>query len=416
LSGRTGRSLRRVMRTRLVHFDVLDSTQTYGEQHFDELVEDGLLTCVSADKQTAGRGTNQRKWLTTPGCSILSTFVFRFPASCSTPFVHANLANCTQVLSLATGSVLDAAVAKTTEAESGAGRVRVKWPNDLILGGCKIAGILANGRPSAEQPGRIDGVVIGIGVNVNEPIEHLSAIDRPVWPASSVLAQTGSETDVSALREQLLEGFSKYLDTFFREGIGAFRDELEGRMILKGMHVKVNSLVLEGHIPPNVTGVFHGINAQGALLVKLDSGEVRTVVSGELVPESAHAHIFAGMDFEPMFPQAWNVDAVVQQHLPDERPLQLRSPGLAVHCPVDGHLSISESQAVVSATVNRLPFWIVIAGVIPAVSDGPISGGAVLGAAGDGVLELRVVLTDPAERQCDAGVDPRLVLGALPGL
>mmetsp|Transcript_43574 Transcript_43574/g.115024 ORF Transcript_43574/g.115024 Transcript_43574/m.115024 type:complete len:271 (+) Transcript_43574:429-1241(+) len=263
---------------------------------------------------------------------------------------------------------------------------------------------------------RIDGVVIGIGVNINEPVQHLNTIDRPVWPASSVLAQTGSETDVTTLREQLLDAFSKYLDMFFQEGLAAFRGELESRMILKGMHVKVNSLVLDGQIPPNVTGVFHGIDAQGALLVKLDSGEVRTVVSGELVPESVHAHIFAGVDFEDMFPQGWSADAVVQQHVADDRPLQLRCSGLAVHCPAPAHVSISGPQLVVSTTVNAVPVWIVVAGLLPAVSGGSIAGGVLLGTAGDGIVDLRVVLTDPGTEDCGVGVDPRLVLGALPGL
>merc|ERR1712187_1091731 len=88
------------------------------------------LTVVSADFQTAGRGTKDRRWHGVRAQSILSTFYFRFPSECSSPFVNQNAPNVTKVLAASAVEVLRRVAPGL--------HFGVKWPNDVVVNGHKI--------------------------------------------------------------------------------------------------------------------------------------------------------------------------------------------------------------------------------------------------------------------------------------
>jgi BirA family transcriptional regulator, biotin operon repressor / biotin---[acetyl-CoA-carboxylase] ligase len=142
---------------------------------------------VVAEEQTAGRGRLGRRWLAPAGTSLLCSLQLRPPVA------PERLPELTVVASHACAE----AIATLTGLEPG-----LKFPNDVLVGDRKVAGILAEARE-----GR---VVLGIGVNVNVPAGELpQEVDRP---ATSLLAETGREVDRAELLAELLERLERRYD------------------------------------------------------------------------------------------------------------------------------------------------------------------------------------------------------------
>mmetsp|Transcript_30288 Transcript_30288/g.85428 ORF Transcript_30288/g.85428 Transcript_30288/m.85428 type:complete len:292 (-) Transcript_30288:134-1009(-) len=254
------------------HFQTIDSTQSYVEREYASF-DQSKLTAVSADFQTAGRGTNNRQWVSPEAQSVLITFYFRFPQELDTPFVNQNAPNVTQVLAVAAVDVLRSAAA------GGAGlSFGVKWPNDVVVGGRKIGGVLARAQVFNQ---RLEGVIVGIGINVNTPQAELDLIDRPVWPATSLRAVTGDARtyDVGAVRLQLVRAFASSLRRFFASGFAAIRERFNSLEVLVG--TRVSFRITETDV---LSGVFEGVDGNGHIMLRLGSGELRVFPSGEIVP------------------------------------------------------------------------------------------------------------------------------------
>ena len=145
-----------------------------------------------AEKQTEGRGRLGRKWLSPPGVSILCSILLEPPVE-----THR-----LPELSLVAGEACAEAISTVTGLEP-----EIKLPNDVLLGGRKAAGILAEAR---------DGrVVLGIGINVNVPAGELPAeVDRP---ATSLLVETGHEVDRAQLLVELLVTLERCYDLWVAE-------------------------------------------------------------------------------------------------------------------------------------------------------------------------------------------------------
>ncbi len=136
--------------------------------------------------------------------------------------------------------------------------VRIKWPNDLMAGGAKLAGILL------EREG--DAVVIGFGVNLAAAPEGL---DRP---ATSVAALAGAAPEPGAVVERLAEVLAHWLERWRREGLGPVREQW-----LEAAHPIGTALST-----PEGTGQFGGLDASGALRLRLPDGAMRLVHAGDV--------------------------------------------------------------------------------------------------------------------------------------
>jgi len=259
------------------HFEELDSTQSYVEREYESF-DQGKLTVVSADFQTAGRGTGERSWLATPKRSVLVSFFFRFPSECSTEFVNRCAPNATKVLALSAVNTLRWAAEGGLDVDGRALEFGIKWPNDVVANGRKIGGILARAVPSGM---RLDAVILGIGVNINTPQADLAAIDRPVWPATSLHALFGGtrEFDVKAVRDRMVGTFATELRSYFRGGFPAFRDRINSLDVLMGTQVRFRL-----HSENIIEAEFAGVDDDGLILLRLESGEVKAFPSGEIVP------------------------------------------------------------------------------------------------------------------------------------
>ncbi len=231
----------------VVRLASVDSTQSEAFRLAAVGAADGAV--VVADTQESGRGRRGRDWHDVPGESLLVSLLVR-PRLAAAALPQLSF-------------VAAVAVAEAIETATGLAP-RLKWPNDVMARGRKLAGILLESRPGgAADP----AVVIGIGVNLGQRSFPEELADR----ATSVLLETGRTPDRDAVLEALLAAFDRWRARLERDGFTAVRDAWRSRTETLGRRVSV-----EG-----VAGTAVDIGEDGALLVD-DGGRVRRVVSGEI--------------------------------------------------------------------------------------------------------------------------------------
>ncbi|HKV46100.1 MAG TPA: biotin--[acetyl-CoA-carboxylase] ligase [bacterium] len=209
-------------------------------------------TVVLADEQTAGRGRLGRPWASPRGGIWLS--VILRPAF---PLERVSL------VGLAAAVATARAIREITELPA-----RVKWPNDVLVGGSKIVGILTEATAGAEW------VVVGVGINANIPLAALPLVGG--YPATSLQALLGHPVD----REGLIRAVLRELDQGYAElGTGGTGGMLRRwREISDTLGRSVRVEMPDGAIE----GTALDVDDAGALLVRLDDGEIRRVVAGDL--------------------------------------------------------------------------------------------------------------------------------------
>lgn len=208
----------------------------------------------TAEQQTAGRGRRGRRWTTPFAASVSLSVVWQFDGG----------AAALEGLSLAVGTAVVAALD-----EQGVSNARLKWPNDVLSDGRKLAGILLE--MAGDPAGRCQ-VVIGIGVNVNLPRIATGEIDQPWIDANDA---AGRPVSRNRLLAAILNHLMRLLREFERHGFAAFRqrwlelDAYAGRQIILHQGDEM------------ITGVAAGVDATGALLVETPLGR-RSFNGGEV--------------------------------------------------------------------------------------------------------------------------------------
>ena len=232
---------------------------------------DSPRACL-AEYQSAGRGRQGRSWISPFGANLCLSLKWHFEVTPSA----------VSALSIAAGVAVARALA-----ELGLSFVGLKWPNDVLVHGRKLAGILIERRA---RPGGGSTVVVGVGVNVGISRQQGMAIDRP-WTSVAEVLQLASPVDRNRLAVSLLSHFTVALRVFSAEGVEPFRGEWSRLDVLCGRTVR--ALSPQG----SVEGVAEGIAEDGALLLRtgnwvqrIRSSEVtlRPVESGGTRFEGAH--------------------------------------------------------------------------------------------------------------------------------
>ncbi|BCG47423.1 Biotin operon repressor / Biotin--protein ligase [Citrifermentans bremense] len=232
-----------------------DSTNSVAFKMAEEGAPEG--TVVIADTQSAGKGRLGRVWLSPPGVNLYCSVVLR-PAI-------APVAAC-QLTFLSVVAVARA-VERCTKLKP-----QIKWPNDILINGKKVAGLLNEMNAETEK---VNFVVLGIGVNLNLRMSTLSqGLLR--HPATSLLEEGGEEVDRIRFTRVLLEELDQLYGDFLVEGDGPVRAEWLARSAIKGRSVKVSQQNRE------FRGVVQGVDSFGALLVLLSDGTLETVLSGDV--------------------------------------------------------------------------------------------------------------------------------------
>ena len=212
-------------------------------------------TLVISDHQTQGRGRMGRGWFSPPKAGLWLSLVLRPPI----PPTKA------PAISVCTGLALALSVREMTQLDA-----RIKWPNDCIIHGKKVAGILLE--LSAELD-KIDFVILGVGINVNQ--------DREAFPkslarkATSLKMELGEEVDRLKLLKVFLENFEKAYSEFLQNGLERLRPDIKRLSALLGEEIKVR------WGKRTLKGKAKDINEDGSLIIKTTRGE-KTVSAGEV--------------------------------------------------------------------------------------------------------------------------------------
>ena len=239
---------------RLLRYETLGSTSDEAK----DLAAKGAAswTAVWARSQTAARGRRQRAWAAPPGNLYLS-IILRPPGP---PAAVAQLGFAAAL------AVADSLAPLLAPPE----RLRLKWPNDVLVDGRKIAGILLE---SAAARDGVDWLVVGIGVNL---ASHPEGTETP----ATSLAAAGVPAEVETVLQALLVAFQRWVDRWEREGFEPLRRAWLARAQGLGEVVGVR---LERE---SFTGRFLDLDRDGALLLETGAGP-RRVAAGEVFTAAA---------------------------------------------------------------------------------------------------------------------------------
>ena len=245
------------MRPVILRYDSLPSTNTEATSQALRGAKEGL--CVVALEQTAGRGRQQRFWASPKGAGLYLSIVLRPSMEMVVwPLI-------TLMTALAVGDALLDACGLQTD---------IKWPNDLLVDGRKVCGILTE--TVETDQGRAAIVGIGVNLNTNALPEELRVV------ATSVEEVTGTAPDSEALLRRLLLSFSqRYAALHQSPGAEEMLKEWSSRSSYSdGACVRIS---LEDDI---VEGVTRGLASDGALRVETNDGEIRLVRAGDVAAQS----------------------------------------------------------------------------------------------------------------------------------
>lgn len=235
--------------------EVLAATDSTSQHLLSRSAPEGSARVCLAEAQTAGRGRRGRGWVATPYRNIVMSMSWRFEGG------PAALTG----LSLAAGvAVLEALDA------FGVTGVGLKWPNDILFGGRKLAGLLVDLRGEAAGP---SFVVLGLGLNVAIAEREAAMIDQPWAALSEILPKPVDRNRLAALLIRHLVGMFR---RFEREGFAAFRAEWERHHLFAGQAVRVETAL------ETVSGTVEGIDEHGALCLRDTHGALRRFHSGEV--------------------------------------------------------------------------------------------------------------------------------------
>lgn len=210
---------------------------------------------LAAEWQTQGRGRRGRVWHATPGAALTFSLLWRFQQG----------AGALSGLSLAIGVAVIRALIQWGVKDAG-----LKWPNDVIWRGRKLAGMLI------EMQGEVTGpsvAVIGLGLNCRLPDSLRDRIDQPVVDLTQI---TEAMPDRNRLLAMLIQEMSRALETFAQSGFAPLREEWDRHHIYRGKAVQLT-------LPDAATidGTVRGVDEDGALLLETSNG-VRRVHSGDV--------------------------------------------------------------------------------------------------------------------------------------
>jgi BirA family transcriptional regulator, biotin operon repressor / biotin---[acetyl-CoA-carboxylase] ligase len=235
------------------YFPVVDSTNDLALAWAGEDAPDWAL--VVADAQTAGRGRGERRWVTEPGCALALSLVLR-PSPVEAQFAP-------RLTALAALGLIQALSEWGLAAQ-------LKWPNDILLGGKKVAGVLVELEWASDQ---VKSAVIGMGVNVSPGAIPEGTALR--YPATAVESELGATVDRWALLAATLAAIRDYRNILTSK---AFVEAWNGQLALRGTWVRVRIADKE----PQQMKVL-GVEADGQLALEQADGQVISTATGEIL-------------------------------------------------------------------------------------------------------------------------------------
>lgn len=238
----------------IIHLKETDSTNTRAKDLASHGAPEG--TVVIAEKQTKGRGRRGRSWFSPLSDGIYASLILRpaiSPVVASKITLMAAVAVAESLLSL---TQLD---------------VRIKWPNDILINGKKIAGILTE---ISTEMDRVDYIVIGLGLNVNTSFKNTSKEVRE--RATSILAETGKRFPRIKLIRAYLQFYEKYYEMFNKSGFEPIMSRWKELANIIGQRIIVDT------ISKKYIGEVLNVDDDGILILKDDRGITHRIFSGDV--------------------------------------------------------------------------------------------------------------------------------------
>lgn len=235
-------------------FHEVDSTNTVAKFLAENGEEEG--TVIISESQTKGKGRRGRTWESPVGGIWLSIIL--------KPSIDPSKA---PLITLATG----VAVAKTLREMNI--DARIKWPNDILINNKKVCGILTEANAHFNTT---DYVIVGVGIDSDLDVDRLNdTIKESTTTISDESKQKIAESTITAI---FLNEFEKVYDTFKEEKFDEIMYDWRRMSHTMGSYVEIKQ-----PLGKNIQGTAVGINNQGALILELNNGELKKVISGECI-------------------------------------------------------------------------------------------------------------------------------------
>lgn len=250
----------------IVYYDETDSTNLRAKQLGEENAPHGTL--VVADRQTSGRGRRGRSWDSPSGCSIYMSVLLR-------PDIVPDKA---PMLTLVAACSVAEGIMKCKE-QCGNVKVQIKWPNDIIINGKKMVGILTE---MSTQIDYINHVTVGIGINVN----MTDFPDEIKETATSLRIECGHTVKraplIAAVMESLEENYDKFMQTQDMTGL---MDSYSSLLVNKDREVMIlgEKEQFRAHAL--------GIDSNGELIVRREDGTEEVVYAGEVSVRGVYGYV-----------------------------------------------------------------------------------------------------------------------------
>ena len=235
------------------YLEQVDSTNKFAKENIKSLED---KTVIYTFNQTNGRGRLNRSWEYTGKDNIYATIVLK-PSN----KMEEKYSNFTQYLCVQLSELFE---------EYGVKPV-IKWPNDILVNSKKISGILAEGVIEGD---RLEGLVLGFGINLNTTKETLDRINQP---ATSLNIETGNFIEPQEFLKKLLSRFCLGYDNFIAEGFNSIKEEYLKRFGFMQKEVTIRQ--------PNrdICGIITDINDNGAIKLKLADGKFQEILIGDIL-------------------------------------------------------------------------------------------------------------------------------------
>jgi BirA family biotin operon repressor/biotin-[acetyl-CoA-carboxylase] ligase len=231
-----------------------DSTNLVAFALGEKGAEEG--TVVTAEEQSHGKGRLGRHWESPAGVNLYCSIILRPPLL---PVKAPQFAFLSAV-----------AVAQAIETVTSL-KPLIKWPNDVLVNGLKVSGLL--NEMSAEMD-KINFIVLGVGVNINMRRDQFPHELR--HPASSLLLESGSPVNRIEFTRNFLTILDSLYDDYLRNGAASIREEWLSRSALTGKTVRVSFQNNES------VGIASGLDDDGALLIRHNNGNIEKILAGDV--------------------------------------------------------------------------------------------------------------------------------------
>lgn len=225
-----------------------------------ELAEQGLRegSVILADEQAKGKGRHGRSWFSPPGAGVYMSCILR------PEMTPAEIPKITLIAAVA--------VARAIRSVTGLDAT-IKWPNDIIICGKKVCGILTEMK--AEQD-RIDFIILGIGVNVNHAGGELPSTGTTLAGESAASGMDGAVSRIEIVRT-ILRTLEKYYIILKNKGSGSIIEEWKELSSMIGSRVRVS---MQNR---SFDATAHNLDPDGSLIVRHDSGLLEKISSGDVM-------------------------------------------------------------------------------------------------------------------------------------